>query len=430
MRNYFTLTLGCLLGASIAASAHAVELSSFVSDAQKVLLTNNSLSLQSAQVTYDRAARELGVDLLDETRINASANSTAYLADDTTQENSLVATVDLTQPLTSQLSLGAKLTSENETTLSVTYQPFAEEWITPQQTYNYEQAKVRLDYAKESIVDTFQVNLSDLFTAQLDYQLAGSKLQLAQLTEESIQAAATVDDVSTDDLIEAQRETLSAQKELLSAKMTLSESQLLVSQALGVPTSDIVAPTLTQLQALVENRKTVLSARASTNIASENTMLLEAELNYLQSTAENIDGFDSGLTFSSSYEIEDQVFKAGVSFNLSPSSWNDEKKLDSALDVSIQEMQIKQEAETLALQVQLQQQRVELEAESAEVSNIGYQQQQQVLQETQYLFELGERTQLELTEQELIEIEAGQTYMKALYDVINAQQVLSRYFSS
>jgi outer membrane protein TolC len=187
---------------------------------------------------------------------------------------------------------------------------------------------------------------------------------------------------------------------------------------------------LDELERLVAQRQRTLDSLSNSASTSQTLETLEAELAYLESTAESIDTFDSDLTFSTSYEVEDQIFKAGVTVNLSPSNWNNEKKLDSALDISMQQQEIEQAQATLALQVQLQQQRVKLETESVQVAQLGVEQQVRNLEEAEYLLELGERTALEIAEQKLVLSEAQLTYIKALYSLMDAQQIMSRFFPS
>jgi hypothetical protein len=410
--------------------AQSVELESYTTDKQVATLLANSLTLQSREVAYERTARDLGIEWTDNTRITASADSTLYLADDAVQEDKTVASIDLSQALTPKLSVGAQLTTDEKTVLSLSYQPFASEWVTPQQTYSYEQAKIQYDYEKEKVVDTFATNVADYFLAAANLKLAEESFSLAKLTETSLNEAAALGEASTDEIIEAQRETLDAQQTVLSAQMSLAEETLTVEQALGGSAAELAVPTLDELVRLVEQRQRILDSLSDSISTSQTLKTLEAELTYLESAANAINTFDSDLTFSTSYEVEDQIFKAGVTVNLSPSNWNNEQKLDSALDISMQQQEIEQAQATLALQVQLQQQRVKLETESVQVAQLGVEQQVRNLEEAEYLLELGERTALEVAEQKLALSEAQLAYTKALYSLMDAQQTLSRFFPS
>lgn len=425
MRNFLKLTLV----AALIQSASAGDLTGLLTAQQQSSVIANSLTIANAQLTVERQARDLGINLFDKTRIKASANNTQYFDELDRREDSTFGSIDLTQPLTNEFSVGARLTTENQTTLSLEYQPFANEWISAQQHYGYEQATIRLKFAEQKVLTDAQRTWVDYLLAQQKLALAEQKLSLAQLDEQALAQAALVDTVSSNDLIDAQRETVSAQQDLLNAKMSLAEQQLAITQLFNEPVEQPELPNIAELTAIVERNERAMSEWVEQTAKSENTELALAKLNYLNASANDIDLFDSELTFTSSYELDSEVFKAGVSVNLSPSAWNKDKQLDAALDISMQQLELEHQQESLSLAVQLQQQRVQLQNESLRVATLSFQQQQQQLEEVGLLYELGERTGLELTEQKVRVADAQLSVQTALLNLISSQLALSAFFS-
>ncbi len=417
-----------LSGVLFVSSVQAASLSGIVDSDQWQQVKENSLSLKTTQFEYDQALLDLDIDMLDKLSITADAETKVYLEDDARSDDEVVVSVDVDQEITSKLIVGATVDTDERASLTASYKPFADDWVTPALQYAFDQAEVELSYAEITLFDEFQSALLTLLVAEKELSYSLSDLKRSEQYYDSLAKASSIDDISTEDLSDAQSDVIEAKQAVLNNKMALAEAKLELSQLSGQDTAEYDLPDAVTLESLVQKRNSQLLKVNKADVVSQDIDLLTAELRYLENVADNIDVYDSDLTFTSSYDIDDVALTAGVSVNLSPSQWNHSEIADAEVEVNLKTTELLQEKAFLELNVELQNQKVTVAHDSVESAKLGLETQQLLLKEAQYLFELGERTGLEVFQQQVAVEEAELNYSHALVDLFEEQQSLSRYF--
>lgn len=381
---------------------------------------DSNLSLIQAENALRSAEQSLGISGWESSRISASSSTQTNV--ETGDSSDLITSIDVSLPVTSQLTVGANLSTADQISLSASYQPFASDWVTPQMTLNYEQASLSYQQTQTNLYSQledallqWQLAERNMVTSEQAYSLASKETAVTEA-----QLAAGKKTVS--DLLDAQKAQTDALQSKYSAQLALAEAeqsllQLTSTEALA-SVADINAAELAEL---VKQRAQYQAELNSAQVNSYELKQLEAEESALTAEANDLAFYDSDLTFTASYDVSKSIAKAGVSINLSPSQFNQSEIVDAQTDITLKKMAIDNEKRQLQRDYELALERIDIQQTALASAEVALVQRQATLEKVNYLLELGEQTELEQQQAQLSVLETENQLYSALVSLYQAQ---------
>ncbi|TCS35691.1 TolC family protein [Reinekea marinisedimentorum] len=410
-----------------AASALAKDLPALALDEQWNIVQSDSYDMVKARNDLRLAADELDIKWWDDADIKLTGSSTYDLD---AEDNSYAVTLDASVPLNSKLEIGSSVSTDDEAEIYSTYKPFALSDITPEMVEAYELAVLALEYTRQDLKTELESAFLNLVTAQQEYEIAELDLAIAEQVLESVRGAFELGESSSSDLIDAQKDVIDAREDLYETLVSVAEAEQSYQELLGEDVNTDVSNLVNfqGLQALVEERQKSIESLQDADAKSEELRTLAVELISLKAQLANIYDYDPDLTLGANYDIDDEVFTASLSVNLSPAQFGKEDQADAAMEVTLKEMELADEKLSLAVQLNVNRKKVEI-AEAALESNLSALEQEEInTREAEYLFEVGERTALELSQQRLALQLSQVTTFVSLVEVYQAQSDLAELF--
>jgi outer membrane protein TolC len=294
----------------------------------------------------------------------------------------------------------------------------------------YELAALTLEYTGRDLKIELESAFLDLVVAQKEYEIAELDLEIAEQALTSIRGAFELGESSSSDLIDAQKDVIDAREDLYESMVAVAEAEQSYQELLGEDVNTHVSDQITfqGLQTLVNERQAEIEKLEDADAKTESLRVMAVELASLKAQLANIYDYDPDLTLGANYDIDDETFTASVSVNLSPAQFGREDQADAAMEVTLKEMEIKDEQLSLAVQLNVNRKKVEI-AQAALDSNLSALAQEKInTQEAEYLYEVGERTAVELNQQRLALQLSEVTTFVSLVEVYQAQSDLADLF--
>jgi hypothetical protein len=256
------------------------------------------------------------------------------------------------------------------------------------------------------------------------------ELEISVQAQASVRGAFDLGESSSTEFIDAQKDTIDAREALYSALVDVAEAEQAYQELLGADVDTAVGDDISYsaLSALVEQRQQVISSLDDGVARTEALRTLAVEQISLKQQLDDIYGYDPDLTFSTTYDIDNGDITGMISINLSPSQFGADDQADATMEVKLKQREIADAELSLNVQLKVYRKKVEIAAAALE-SNIRALEQEQInTEEALYLRAVGERTGVELAQQQLALALSKVTAFVTLVELYQAQSELATLF--
>ena len=381
-----------------------------------------SLDYQRAQHALTSAQQALGVTNWDNMEITSSVDGSNLFDSDT--DSNWVGSVNVNVPMDAKLSFGSTVTTDDELTLSATYQPYASAWITSQMQLAYDKAVINLAQIETTISSDIESAMLNGSAEQANQILKQASYAIAMLETQQIYARLLAGKSTTTELLQAQQAESEALEANTSAQIAFIEAQQNWQNLTGYSEFDNHIDA-TMLEQLVDERQQLLRSFNDVTPDSHTLQTLKAELKSAQAELANIEPFSSDLKFSFEYDVSDASATASISANLSPANDNAEEIIDAQLEVSFKQREVNAEYAALLTQKTVSKERIDIQLAALDAALVAQAERQISFDETVYLSNKGKRTELEVKQAELT---LQQAHFQVFNSLINVYQAQSDYF--
>ncbi|MDX1474415.1 MAG: hypothetical protein R3309_09610 [Reinekea sp.] len=420
MRNVVTLLSATLL--LCVGSAFAVDLDRLpLSEIQQQAVTN-SLTLKTDDWTLSQRADALQSDLLDRASISTSALTQKNLQQDLPATT--VVTVKGDVALTSTLSLSAQIDSNQQSSVSFSFSPFADDLVSASDREQLQQAKLTLAYDQLTLVNNVEQAVLAVIKAEQTLNLTEQDATLTAAQEQSKRSLLQQGMASASDVAEATQQRVSAQQAVYAAQLSLLDSQQALQVLVG---TDVVVPDINveTLTKLISQRSQQLATLSVETIQSKNIEQLLLQQQTLTSDMADIHVYNPDVRFTGEYDIDDNAVKLGVSLSFSRSQFGADALTDLDQELALKTMELAQQRNQLQQQYQLLTQKLALSEGALAARQLEAALAVQDWQEMVLLQQQGDRTLLQVDQQNYLKHQADQRVFEALMEVYLAQNNLA-----
>ncbi len=412
-KNYRIVTLIAILIACLPAFQAAAgtidtleEFSSYVLE-HNIAYKKALLSIESAEAHLVSALKLEDSSLTVDSAYNQNSTGSAW-------SNTLTAQI----PIYDQLSLTASIDQSLQGSIGLSISPFAHSTAAFQSETAYVSA---IAYAKELAVTTTASAIEaylDVETTRryLEIQKTLTDLKEELYTDEKARYSlgeSTLEDVS-DALIAwsaARGSLLKLQSELQHAESTLygiTQTELSL-----LPLSEITVSDLEEIITTYEQSRMLDTADPAVpySVVSSQYAAAAAAAEY-DATWE----FDPDLTIKGTLGYDGQTFGTSVSFSVGLQDWKNEEKALKAGEVAIAQDSLTLALDESAFELDQLKLSLSLDDENIEIARLKLEQTESLLHEAEFLNQLGEISELELRESEIMYALAEADVFSALAD--------------
>ncbi len=342
----------------------------------------------------------------------------------------LSGSVGLSVPVSPQVSLSSSLNSELRYGFNLSVKPFLRSTKKGDLENSYQRALIALDTTQLETEVSIRKAYIDTVLAVMARELLEQETQIKETIFEMKQSIFESGRSSLDSVNKAESDFLSTKRRLMQAELTEYRMRRELQAITGTDmTAAVLAP--------IEGAIPVLDGDNIDEIISDSiaVKLLEMELDALRRQLKATPGFDPSVSISGSVngDIDDPaggpMFSLGVTLNLSPRSFDTYER--SALQEDIEDKIENIEEKKYSLETSLKTALINYEIKQFYIEEMerNLENQKANLEQTKYLYEIGEKLQLDILSAELAVKNAEQALRSARYDILRAYYdflVLSR----
>lgn len=342
----------------------------------------------------------------------------------------LSGSVGLSVPVTPQVSFSSSLNSELRYGFNLSVKPFLTSTKKGDLADNYQRALIALDTAQLEAKVSIRKTYIDSVLAIMRRELLEQEVEIKETIFEMKQSLFESGRSSLDEVNKAESDYLSTTRALMQAELNEYRMRRELQAITGTDMrSAVLAP--------IEGAAPVLDADNIDEIISDSiaVRLLEMELEALRRQLKATPVFDPSVSISGNVngDIDDPAggptFSLGVTLNLSPRSFDPYER--NALQEDIEDKIDSIEAKKYSLETSLKSALTSYEIQQFYIEETArkLENQKSSLEQTKYLYEIGEKLQLDILSAELAVKNAEQSLRSARYDLLRAYYdflVLSR----
>jgi len=389
---------------------------------------SNNSNLADIQKRLKDSEALLKFDILDSAEI--SVDTGTYLDLDQTEAEKEVApdpeiAVELTGSVQVNNAVGvsAKVNSDDQSSLSLSVNVFADSYVTPDMRYNFEKTKLDLSQLTLSLQQTLQSKYLNVLLLEKKWKLSQLNQDVQKKNYLATLESFKLSESTFEEKSNARNSKIQSDNAVYQAQSAFLQAQLEYAQLSG--DQDLAEFGVQNFLNLLESRNTFLTAAlVEPGFSSQTLEDLKLEQVKLLAQRKNIKAYEPEVRLNSTYDIDDPALTLAmnVKFSLGQFRKDDQKEKDT--EVSFNQADLILEAQNLELQKEMLVRQLSMAKQSLMSQITTLEEQVIITRETQFLFEQGERTQLELLKQQYSLENAKVSEFESAMNVFSIQQNL------
>lgn len=365
----------------------------------------HSRDIADAEGTLSDAKKALGTPLeFEDTSLRLGGGYSTDFAQHDFSVNS-----SITVPIIPQVSLSASLNDtladsrEPSGSVSLNYSPFGGSKTEYRDWEAYRKAEIALDNLRNIIPMNAEEAALDLIRGQLNLQSAERAMALEERRYEIAQKRFELDDMTFSELEDARSDIGNSRQKYYDAQKSLLALKKNLYQLIGPDLGDVLIDELSveEMLLLVDAREAELKSAKEGEPVTVSLLNRAVELEALKMQLDSTPLFNPNLSVSANLNYMNLGAGTSVSITLSPNQFQREERDDISAAILDKELDLNLEEANLSLELKMLEQSISVAKEALEISLTDYESAEVQFRETEFLFGLGERTQIELEASEL-----------------------------
>jgi len=325
------------------------------------------------------------------------------------EEHSFDADASITIPIIPELSLSASLGSSIDEwdpsgSLSLRYEPFGDSSTEWKEWETLRKAEIQLADLQNTIPMSAEEAAFDLIEGQLNLESAERSMTHAENEYEIAKKRYDLQDITYTELEEYRTDASATRQKYYNSQKSLLSIKKNLYQIIGPDLGDIEVSELStdSVLLLIAAREEELTAAEAGEAATVDLLNQAVELEALKQQLEETPVFEPTISVTGSVSGFDSLrASAGVSVTFSPDQIQTDEREEIETDITDKEFDLSLEQANVELEAKMLKQNISVAREALDISISDYDNSLVQYEEAKLLFDLGERTELELEESEL-----------------------------
>ncbi|MCJ8314859.1 MAG: TolC family protein [Saccharospirillaceae bacterium] len=419
------ITISILAGLSVNAVAQNWQDLSL--ESQWEYIVNNNSDLANSQKRFDDTEKLLKFDILDTGTIDINSSTVFDLnsSNDSPEQPDQEVNVQLSAGLrlNNAIDLSASIDTNERASVSVNYNVFVNAYVTPNMQYNYEKSKLDVAQIQLSLKQSLQSKYLNVLLLDKKWKLSQLNQQLNTKSYNATLESFELSESTFEEKSNARNSKIQADNAVYQARNTLLQAQLEYAQLSGQ--QELKNLNIDTFINVVESRQEYIDVALIDHIFTSNNLVnLKLEQVMLVDQRKQIKSYepDMGVSSTYNYDEENPTLSLGVNIKFSMAQFGKDDQNEKDTQIAFNQSDIQMEQQNLVIQKQMLMRQMNMAQNSFESQSTSLDEQIIITRETQYLFDEGERTQLELLQQQYSLENSVISKFESVVDLFTLQQ--------